>query len=474
MKLKHAKAGAMALALAGLMIAGCGRGPMAQAPLRAATGPRSLSTDDLLARTFALADADGDGRLSRAESGLERDMAAALDEDRDGAISAAEFGQRRPAWLIRARMPAFAPLMRATFAQVDHDRDGAVGPGEAAMALGALDGKGQPLLDADERARFGRHDRDADRALDAGEFTGFYLELGAGGDLQAEGFLGRLGGALIGGYLRLTGQLAAHRAMHPPREPLKTTPKAHGFDYEDVAFVAEDGIKLSAWYIPATKPTTQTLVLVHGFQTNRALWFNQGQVQMLAGRYNLVMPDLRNHGQSGGSLTTYAYYEHLDVRAAVKYAKARGATSIGLAGQSLGAASVIRAAAFEPDVKAVFEDAGYANMIFAWQGGISSVGVPLPAMIAASALAIANAQLGIDLRDAEPIAMIDRMAPIPLMLVHGQDDPFIFVDHVRSLHTAYKGPKELWICPRALHGDSATTDAAGYRERFVRHFATHM
>ena len=42
----------------------------------------------------------------------------------------------------------------------------------------------------------------------------------------------------------------ARALTHPPRKLLTTTPTAQGLAYEDVHFTTEDGITISAWFIP--------------------------------------------------------------------------------------------------------------------------------------------------------------------------------------------------------------------------------
>ena len=37
----------------------------------------------------------------------------------------------------------------------------------------------------------------------------------------------------------------------PPRSPVFHSPSEHGLDYEDVTFLALDGIPIEAWFIPA-------------------------------------------------------------------------------------------------------------------------------------------------------------------------------------------------------------------------------
>src|SRR5690348_16067348 len=59
---------------------------------------------------------------------------------------------------------------------------------------------------------------------------------------------------------------------HPARKALTSTPAALDMAYEDVTFTTEDGITLSAWYLPGQNG--RTLIGCHGIIDNREqlLW----------------------------------------------------------------------------------------------------------------------------------------------------------------------------------------------------------
>jgi fermentation-respiration switch protein FrsA (DUF1100 family) len=467
----------IAAGLALAMLAGCGRAATTAA-LRAGTTPRAAEAQAFdpgklpdsagLARAaLHLAD-DGRGAPSQAQTGLTAEQFAVLDRDHDGRLSEADYFAKAPLATVRASLKPFLGFVRASFDLLDEDHDGK-------LALAELDG---PLQGADGQLRahagfaklpwmlhFVLADKNNDQRLDYAEFQDFYTSMGASDTPLHADEPGALGGGWLSFYLRVLGSLAAWRAMHPPRAKITKTPHDLGYAYEDIETTSHDGLKLRGWYIPAAHPTTKTVVLVHGFQACRQLWLDQKIVPMLQDTYNTVMLDLRNHGQSEGKYTSYDYWEYQDALAAIAYAKQRGATSIGVIGQSLGAATSTRAVARAPEVKALVSDCDYATTLSAFQAAISSVWVPQPALIGAAALEIADGQLGIRMEDAQPLNELPGVAPRPVLFIHGEQDPFIFPDNSKILYANYQGPKELWICPKALHGDSDTTDADGWRRR---------
>jgi len=56
---------------------------------------------------------------------------------------------------------------------------------------------------------------------------------------------------------------------------------------------------------------------------------------------------------------------------------------------------------------------------------------------------------------AEAAAMI---APVPLLVVHGDRDPYFPVDHAHQIYAAAREPKELWIEHGYGHAESATSN----------------
>ena len=59
-----------------------------------------------------------------------------------------------------------------------------------------------------------------------------------------------------------------------------------------------------------------------------------------------------------------------------------------------------------------------------------------------------------------PIAsrLVSRIAPRPLLVVHGTDDWLISPAHARRIHAAAGQPKELLLIERGLHGENMLLD----------------
>ena len=148
-------------------------------------------------------------------------------------------------------------------------------------------------------------------------------------------------------YLGYVGYEGSRQLTDAPRDSTDCrTPAAFGWAYEainydiatdasmspDIDFrecmpgpagdelTSSDGTRLAGWYIPSasgTGPTGPTVVMVHGWGSNKSAMLDRAAV--LHDAYNLVIVDLRNHGQSEATATTQGVREADDVRAVLDW-----------------------------------------------------------------------------------------------------------------------------------------------------------
>jgi fermentation-respiration switch protein FrsA (DUF1100 family) len=137
------------------------------------------------------------------------------------------------------------------------------------------------------------------------------------------------------------------------------------------------------------------------------------------------------------------------VDAAVQFLyETKGIRRIGVIGHSAGAVSSIMSAARNPLVGAVVAVAPFNSVEEVWHTSRPAL---VPAFVLGWTLSVAEKVRGFRSEDVWAEAVVDRIAPRPLLLIHGRDDERITESQVRRLFAAAEEPKTLWLVEGATH-----------------------
>ncbi|UCE64358.1 MAG: prolyl oligopeptidase family serine peptidase [Nitrospirota bacterium] len=274
--------------------------------------------------------------------------------------------------------------------------------------------------------------------------------------------------------------------IHPPRFKTDDNPRHYGLNYERVSFPTEDGLTLRGWFIPAESASRQapaqekepreacaTILFGHGYPFDKANILRHAL--FLHSRFNLLLFDFRYFGESDGAYTTAGLLETRDVKAAVEYVKGRedvDPTRIGAMGFSLSASSFILAR--HTDVKAIVADSPYASLEKVVQRQFFFFPGPTKWPLVALTKVYARLLLGLKLSDAVPADAVGEQKT-PLLLIHGDADSQIPVEHSREIHAkANPASTELWIVPGADHGFAHALAGYDYEIRVREFFERHL
>lgn len=158
----------------------------------------------------------------------------------------------------------------------------------------------------------------------------------------------------------LAGLFTQHRFKYNDKANAGVTPASFSLPFEEVTFAAPDGTPLKGWWVPATD-AHGTVILVHGLNRSRIEMVRKVPFLHRLG-WNALLFDLRHHGESGGEVSSFGFYEKQDVHAATALARSRAPGPVVLWGVSLGAASATLAAAEDPSVGGLVCDSSYLSL----------------------------------------------------------------------------------------------------------------
>ena len=251
-----------------------------------------------------------------------------------------------------------------------------------------------------------------------------------------------------------------------PSGPWLRTPADIGLAFEDVRIRSGDGSNISAWFLPAQGKAVGTLLFLHGNAQNISTHI--GAVHWLPAQgFNVLLLDYRGYGASQGGPSIEAAQEDID--SAMRHLLARtdiDPDRIVVFAQSLGGAlglHYVAHSAHRAQIRgAVIDSAfvGYRDILreklrafwftwpFSWPLGFAVSG------------------------EFRPIDAAPKVAPIPLLFIHGDRDIVVPPHHSEALFEAARQPKEMWIVPNAGHIQSLSRPEV--RERFVAWLRARM
>jgi dipeptidyl aminopeptidase/acylaminoacyl peptidase len=244
-----------------------------------------------------------------------------------------------------------------------------------------------------------------------------------------------------------------------------------GLPYEDVDFPTTDGLTLRGWFIPAARADAPGVLYAPATRHDQRSGVSLAPAFHEAG-YHVLLFSYRGHALSDGKKGhfTYGDAESRDVDAAVQFlSETKGIRRIGVLGHSAGAVSSIMSAARNPLVGAVVAVAPYNSIDEVWHTSRPAL---VPPFVLDWTLSVAEKMRGFRSEDVSPEAVVDQIAPRPLLLIHGRDDKRITVSQVRRLFAAAEEPKTLWLVEGATHKgirdpvlDALAPDVIGFLDK---------
>jgi pimeloyl-ACP methyl ester carboxylesterase len=225
-----------------------------------------------------------------------------------------------------------------------------------------------------------------------------------------------------------------------------------------------DGLDLIGTRLGDMEPA---IVVCHGFSG----WHRKARparfAEALSSWCTVYAFDFRGHGLSAGE-TTFGGLEIHDVAAVVALARSEGHAPVGTVGASMGGVSVIRHAALLGGVDAVVAISTPAR----WDGHASEAVRRMAWIAGTDRGRRVGRAMGVRItpeieRQESPEEVVGKIAPTPVLIIHGRDDHFFEEEEAWRLYRRAGEPKGLWLASRFGHAEDGFSP--GLAERIARH-----
>ena len=250
---------------------------------------------------------------------------------------------------------------------------------------------------------------------------------------------------LIGGCV----EQLEKRFIFFPYTTIEETPREFGLPYEDIYFMAEDGIKLNGWWIPGTGSAV-TLLWFHGNGGNISHRLESIKLRRDRLGVNIFIFDYREYGRSEGKVSEEGTYR--DGNAAVRYLRSRQGldpAKIVFFGESLGSAVAVEMAVRHGCAALIMES-------------------PFLSISAMAKVSFPFLPVGPLLRTKyDTLSKIGKVKA-PILIAHGELDEIVPFWQGRRLYEAAPEPKEFYTIRGAHHNDAYLVGGKAYLDALGR------
>lgn len=278
---------------------------------------------------------------------------------------------------------------------------------------------------------------------------------------------------LIAGSYAGVSLLTAERLTRPTNSPLLIDPHRVSKDAQAWSVRTTDGVTLRGWYLP-TKQPRHLIVLVHGMWSS---WLEMAALgrDLHRGGYDVLLFDLRGHGQSDSSRLTLGRRERRDIRAVMNWAESVGFSDnrVGWLGYSMGASTILLEAAQNPGIQVAVMDSPYGDLPEVLRTQLSKHS-HLPSWFNPGILSAARWVFGVRTDDLVPIRAARSWGNRPMLLIHGESDSIVPVSQAFQLASAAGATCLTKTLPGIEHVGAYEADPQGYVGLIESFFQDHL
>jgi len=276
-------------------------------------------------------------------------------------------------------------------------------------------------------------------------------------------------GSIYGGISLFT----ADRLTRPTNHPSRLDPRDWNAGARPWSTRTSDRITLRGWYLP-TAGRRHLVVLVHGMWSS---WLEMAALgrDLHERGFDVLLFDLRGHGESDPSRLSLGRRERADIRAVMTWAQTEGFSydRVGWLGYSMGGSTVLMEAARNPRIQAAVLDSPYGDLPKLLEIQLSKHS-GLPDWFNPGILLAARWVYGVRTDDLVPTRFARAWGERPLLVIHGESDTIVPVSQARELANAAGACCLTMTLPGVDHVKCYESDPEGYVHVVGTFFNEHL
>ena len=262
----------------------------------------------------------------------------------------------------------------------------------------------------------------------------------------------------------------------------RLSPADLGLAFQPMSFNVRDHasgrpLKLAGWWIPAEAPSPLCIVLLHGRADAKVGAIAWAPMLHKLG-WNILVPDMRAHGESEGRFSTAGCHERYDLDQTINQMQAEfpeATRTLVLVGQSMGAGIALATTTIRSDIAGLVLDSVFCSYPQAAWEHMKLMGFDIRPLFHTT-LAIARKLAECRFDELVPVKLLADAA-CPALVIDGADDPLIppagraELRQAEEARAAMGRITECWSAPGTSHLQAYARCPEEYEERVARFLA---
>jgi fermentation-respiration switch protein FrsA (DUF1100 family) len=235
---------------------------------------------------------------------------------------------------------------------------------------------------------------------------------------------------------------------------------------ENIFFKTPEGLTLHGWFLRTHAKAQGSILVLHGNAENLSTHVNS-VLWLVDKGFNIFIFDYQGYGRSQGEPTIAGV--HRDAEAALETLLSMPQVDkeqIIVLGQSIGGAIAVYTVANTPykdRIAALVIDSAFSSYRRIAREKLAQVFITWPFQYPLSLFFN---------DDYSPVKWIKKVAPVPLLIIHGEQDPVVPGHHGQMLYDTALQPKDFWKTTVPGHVSSFADE--GVREKLVGYLTEQM